>query len=80
MQTCSWLAAPAALGNRLTFGGEDRTAAKWMLGALPGIKLMKLTAASGHRDTDAACGVGGWGGGLAQENPERPQTRFPSPC
>lgn len=38
----------------MTFGGEDRAAAKWMLGALPGIKLMTLTAASGHRDTDAA--------------------------
>lgn len=36
------------------FGREDRTAAKWMLGALPGIKLMNLTAASGHRDTNTA--------------------------
>lgn len=36
------------------FAGEDRTAAKWMLGELPGIKLMNLTAASGHRDTNSA--------------------------
>lgn len=28
--------------------------AKWMLGALPGIKLMNLTAASGHHDTNTA--------------------------
>lgn len=49
----SWLAALAASGKSLTVGGEDRAAAKWMLGALPGIKLMRLTAASGHRDTDA---------------------------
>lgn len=54
MQTSPWLAALGALGKSLTFGGEDRAAAKWMLGALPGIKLMRPTAASGHRDTDAA--------------------------
>lgn len=54
MQTSPWLAALAAIGKSLTFGGEDRAAVKWMLGALPGIKAMKLTAASGHRDTDAA--------------------------
>lgn len=46
------------------FAGEDRAAAaaaaaeaeaaKWMLGALPGIKLMNLTAASGHHDTNSA--------------------------
>lgn len=36
------------------FGREDRTAAKWMLGVLPGIKLMNLTAASGHHDTHTA--------------------------
>lgn len=54
MQTSPWLIALGAIGKSLTFGGEDRAAAKWMLGALPGIKLMKLTAASGHRDTDAA--------------------------
>lgn len=28
--------------------------AKWMLGALPGIKLMNLEAASGHHDTNTA--------------------------
>lgn len=54
MQTSAWLAALAANGKSLTFGGEDRAAAKWMLGALPGIKLMRLTAASGHRGADAA--------------------------
>lgn len=44
------------------FAREDRAAAaaaaaeaaKWMLGALPGIKLMNLTAASGHHDTNTA--------------------------
>lgn len=54
MQTSAWLAALGANGESLTFGGEDRAAAKWMLGALPGIKLMRLTAASGHRGTGAA--------------------------
>lgn len=44
-----------AIGKSLMFGREDRAAkAKWMLGALPGIKLMNLTAASGHRDTNTA--------------------------
>lgn len=72
MQTSPWLAALGAIGKSLTFGGEDRTAAKWMLGALPGIKLMKLTAASGHRDTNAAAG------GLAQEEPPTPADPSPS--
>lgn len=42
------------------FAREDRAAAaaaeaaKWMLGALPGIKLMNPTAASGHHDTNTA--------------------------
>lgn len=49
MQPSPWLAAPGALGKSLTCGGEDRAAAKWMLGALPGIKHMEPTAASGHR-------------------------------
>lgn len=49
-----WLAAFCAIGKSLMFGREDRAVAKWMLGALPGIKLMNLTAASGHHDTNAA--------------------------
>lgn len=54
MQTSLWLTAFCAIGKSLMFGWEDRTAAKWMLGALPGIKLMNLTAASGHHDTNTA--------------------------
>lgn len=54
MQTSLWLTAFCAIGKSLMFGWEDRTAAKWMLGALPGIKLMNLAAASGHRDTNTA--------------------------
>lgn len=54
MQTSFWLTAFHAIGKSLMFGGEDRTAAKWMLGVLPGIKLMNLTAASGHHDTNTA--------------------------
>lgn len=42
------------MGYSLMFAGEDRTAAKWMLGALPGIKLMNLAAASGHHGTNTA--------------------------
>lgn len=66
MQTSLWLTAFCAIGKSLMFGWEDRTAAKWMLGALPGIKLMNPAAASGHRDTNTAwvvtcaqCGVFG---------------------
>ncbi|CAB1440552.1 unnamed protein product [Pleuronectes platessa] len=33
--------------------GQDGST-KWKLGALPGIKLMNLTAASGHHDTNTA--------------------------
>lgn len=54
MRTSLWLNALCATGGSLMFGGEDRTAAKWRLGVLPGIKLMNLTAASGHRDTNTA--------------------------
>lgn len=54
MQTSPWLTAFCAIGKSLMFGWEDRAAAKWMLGALPGIKLMHLTAASGHHDTNTA--------------------------
>lgn len=54
MQTSFWLTAFRAIGKSLMFGREDRAAAKWMLGVLPGIKLMNLTAASGHHDTNTA--------------------------
>ena len=52
------------------FGREDRTAAKWMLGALPGIKLMNLAAASGHHDTNTAWVVGGVQRGLSGSEKE----------
>lgn len=54
MQTSPWLTAFGAIGKSLMFAWEDRAAAKWMLGARPGIKLMNLTAASGHHDTNTA--------------------------
>lgn len=54
MQTSPWLTAFCAIGKSLMFGWEDRAAAKWMLGALPGIKLMNPAEASGHHDTNTA--------------------------
>lgn len=81
MQTSPWLAALCAIGKSLMFGWEDRAAAKWMLGALPGIKLMNLTAASGHHDTNTAWvvthaqhGVSGSG-----TNPSEQQKRLQTP-